>query len=137
MQRLVSAWQPWLTQQGIPHERLAKWVKRAEEGEAPYQLDHFDSHRWAEIENGRFRMYMHWRLTWGIRKVDTEIRQEFEPKIIMDTANGISHLKDCFWYTVYSTKEEAAKVADIRKEAAKSLPTPLVTILQEKRSRDD
>lgn len=106
----------------------------------------FHSHQSAEIENGRFHMYMHWRLTWGRRIVDEEeIGQEFEPKVMKDTrpgmamptADGASHLKDCSWYTVYSTKEEATKAADIRKEAAKSLPTPLVTILQENRSRDD
>jgi hypothetical protein len=91
-------------------------------------------------------MYMRWRLTWGRRTVDREeIGQEFEPRIMKDTqpgvamstANGALHPKDCSWYTVYSTKEDAANAADIRKEAAKSLPTPLVTILQEKRSRED
>jgi hypothetical protein len=132
-------------EQGIPQDRLAKWVQRAEEGTALYKLDQFHFHRSAELENGRFRMYMHWRLTWGRRAIDKEIGQKFEPKVMTETQPGVAlsivdgtaHLKDRSWYKVYSTKEEAAKAADLRKEAAKYLPTPLVTILQEKRSRED
>lgn len=86
---------------------------------------------------------MHWRIAWGRRRTNTETDVTHAAvstqKADSENVKAGKHSQDSngtirpnsTWFHIYSSKEEAAQATDIREEAAKSLPTPLVTQLRE------
>lgn len=80
---------------------------------------------------------MHWKIIWGTRRTKPEIDDQTgkSSQEGMDGSKSVSdgtiQSKGSTWFPIYSSKENAAQAADDREEAAKSLPTPLVTKLKE------
>lgn len=80
-------------------------------------------------------MYMRWKFIWGTRRAEIEDQAGKNSREVMDSSKSVSkettNPKGSTWFPIYSSKEEAAQAADAREEAAKGLPTALVTKLKE------
>ena len=79
-------------------------------------------------------MLMHWRITWGRRKLEGSDGQPTDPALsssIIQPTLSPQPPRAYDFFRVFSTAQEAAAFRELRNEKAKDLPLPLIVKLYE------
>lgn len=119
LMQVSRAWHPILKLYGIHQVTLNRWSERVDK----------------ELLECKFKMLMHWRATWGRRKLDdfdtqpTVAPSSHGVKEPSTSSGGPPHAYNFF--RTFTTAQEASAFRELRTEKAKHLPLPLVVKMYE------
>ncbi|PVF94981.1 S-adenosyl-L-methionine-dependent methyltransferase [Serendipita vermifera] len=118
--KIHRAWHAILKNVGFPQDKLNQWSAWADE----------------ELEQLRFRMYAHWRLHWGRRRLENGLSfSNADPSTMNLPSTKISRSgamkRDVNINQTHSTREEALAAVAARREKVTGLPKPLVVQMKD------